>query len=634
MAYLVLARRYRPQTFSELVGQDHIVTILSNAITGGRVHHAFLFTGARGTGKTTTARILAKSLNCVEGPTTTPCNKCHHCADIAASKDVDVLEIDGATNTGVDSVRALREDIRYLPSSGRYRIVIIDEVHMLTTSAFNALLKTLEEPPPHVIFILATTEPHKIPATILSRVQRFDFHRVDTDVLTSYLMGLLQSEGFTSQRDALRIIALEGEGSVRDSLSILDQVLAHHTEGEITAAEVSHVLGLSDRQALLRMGFALLSGQREEVFEILETVFCDGSDLVHFTKSLAMAFRDLVLCRLTGNPGRFLSLTPEELLEIQERTAVFPVDHIYQLFSRIFFGIDQVARASSARLALEMLFCELLLAQPLVPLTDLFSRLENLEQGKPATLPALSGPAPTPRTTTAPKTPATPKSSPATGPAALSGPAPAPNEARSPAAGIKIGPDAPAKATPGPKASPAPAPAGQHPASPAAPPAPPAPAPETGPAPTPVIDLQAWLAFISVIRPTFATMSMLLDDGRFCGTFFEDGKLQIHIWFSRGKHDFNFARLADSKRVLDEQLSLHLGVPSAIHLTQSDKPPVAQELSSAPQGVTLAHSAREVRERQMATDLKRQEEEMKNHPFVRQLLDHMHGEVVDFTDLT
>ncbi|MBU1512164.1 DNA polymerase III subunit gamma/tau, partial [Myxococcota bacterium] len=185
MAYLVLARRYRPQTFSELVGQDHIVTILSNAITGGRVHHAFLFTGARGTGKTTTARILAKSLNCVEGPTTTPCNKCHHCADIAASKDVDVLEIDGATNTGVDSVRALREDIRYLPSSGRYRIVIIDEVHMLTTSAFNALLKTLEEPPPHVIFILATTEPHKIPATILSRVQRFDFHRVDTDVLTS-----------------------------------------------------------------------------------------------------------------------------------------------------------------------------------------------------------------------------------------------------------------------------------------------------------------------------------------------------------------------------------------------------------------------------------------------------------------
>ncbi len=618
MAYLVLARRYRPQTFSELVGQDHIVTILSNAITGGRVHHAFLFTGARGTGKTTTARILAKSLNCVEGPTVSPCNRCQHCADIAASKDVDVLEIDGATNTGVDSVRALREDIRYLPSSGRYRIVIIDEVHMLTTSAFNALLKTLEEPPPHVIFILATTEPHKIPATILSRVQRFDFHRVDTDVLTSYLMGLLQREGFSAARDALRIISLEGEGSVRDSLSILDQVLAHHTGGEITAAEVSHVLGLSDRQALLRMAFALLARQREEVFEVLETVFCDGSDLVHFTKSLAMAFRDLVLCRLTGNPGRFLSLTPEELHEIQERTAPYPVDHIYQLFSRIFFGIDQVARASSARLALEMLFCELLLAQPLVPLTDLFTRLENLEQGKPAVLP--------------PRSPVSPQAGPAVKSAPEKTTAPARAPGAPPAARATAEPSTP-RTTP-PKAPPVVVvPTPPAPVEAAAPPqaivSPPAAAP-----PPPAIDLQSWLAFISVLRPTFPTLSMLLDDGRFCGTFTRDGKLLIHIWFSRGKHDFNFARLSDNTKVLDEQLTLHLGTLCGIHLTQSDKPPVAAELSVAPQGVTMASSAREVRERQMATDLKRQEEEMKNHPFVRQLLDRMHGEVVDFTDLT
>jgi len=622
VAYLVLARRYRPQTFSELVGQDHIVTILSNAITGGRVHHAFLFTGARGTGKTTTARILAKSLNCVEGPTVSPCNRCQHCADIAASKDVDVLEIDGATNTGVDSVRALREDIRYLPSSGRYRIVIIDEVHMLTTSAFNALLKTLEEPPPHVIFILATTEPHKIPATILSRVQRFDFHRVDTDVLTSYLMGLLQREGFTAARDALRIIALEGEGSVRDSLSILDQVLAHHTEGDITAAEVSHVLGLSDRQALLRMAFALLARQKEEVFEVLETVFCDGSDLVHFTKSLAMAFRDLVLCRLTGNPGRFLSLTPEELNEIQERTAAYPVDHIYQLFSRIFFGIDQVARASSARLALEMLFCELLLAQPLVPLTDLFTRLENLEQGKPSVLPPRGAVntqgAPAPKTVPAKAT--TPTQMQVTPPASRASAQPPTVPPRTtlataPSSVVAAPPPAPVAvvAATQPQAIVSTAPA---------------------PVPPPVIDLQSWLAFISVLRPTFPTLSMLLDDGRFCGTFTRDGKLLIHIWFSRGKHDFNFARLSDNTKVLDEQLTLHLGTLCGIHLTQSDKPPVAAELSVAPQGVTMASSAREVRERQVATDFKRQEEEMKSHPFVRQLLDRMHGEVVDFTDLT
>jgi len=610
VSYLVLARRYRPQSFSELVGQDHIVTILTNAINGGRVHHAFLFTGARGTGKTTTARILAKSLNCVEGPTVSPCNRCQHCADIAASKDVDVLEIDGATNTGVDSVRALREDIRYMPSSGRFRIVIIDEVHMLTTSAFNALLKTLEEPPPHVIFILATTEPHKIPATILSRVQRFDFHRVDTDVLTSYLMGLLQSEGFSASRDALRIVALEGEGSVRDSLSLLDQILAHHTEGEITAAEVSGVLGLSDRRALLEMSFALLARDRDAVFAILETVFREGNDLVHFTKSLAAAFRDLVLCRLTGNPGRFLSLTPEELAEIQERTAAFPVDHVYHLFSRVFLGIDQVARASSARLALEVLCSELLLAQPLLPLSELFSRLESLEQGRPAAAPGR----------VAPRAPAAPASTAVTPPAALATPKAPATQAATPA---------PKAALPAPNAAPA--------ATLTTPSAGPSNEPTTSPAApvaTPVIDLQTWLAFISMLRPTFPTLSMLLDDGRFCGTLTEGDRTLIHIWFAKGKQDFNHTRLNDHLQVLEEQLTAHLRLPCKIRLTLSEKPPVAGELAVAPQGVTLAASAREVRERQMATDLKRQEEEMKNHPFVRQLLDRMQGEIVDFTDLT
>lgn len=615
MSYLVLARRYRPQSFSELVGQDHIVTILTNAINGGRVHHAFLFTGARGTGKTTTARILAKSLNCVEGPTVSPCNRCQHCADIAASKDVDVLEIDGATNTGVDSVRALREDIRYMPSSGRFRIVIIDEVHMLTTSAFNALLKTLEEPPPHVIFILATTEPHKIPATILSRVQRFDFHRVDTDVLTSYLMGLLQSEGFSASRDALRIVALEGEGSVRDSLSLLDQILAHHTEGEITAAEVSGVLGLSDRRALLEMAFALLARDRDAVFTILETVFREGNDLVHFTKSLAAAFRDLVLCRLTGNPGRFLSLTPEELAEIAQRTSSFPVDHVYHLFSRVFLGIDQVARASSARLALEVLCSELLLAQPLVPLGELFSRLESLEQGRPAAAPAQLSP----------RAPAAP------GGAAVKPPAaPAPST-RPPA--TQAAPPAPKAPSPAPKATPA-ATLTSPSAAPAVTPTTSAAAPAAAPAATPAIDLQTWLAFISMLRPTFPTLSMLLDDGRFCGALTEGDRTLIHVWFAKGKQDFNHTRLNDHLQVLEEQLTAHLRLPCKIRLTLSEKPPVAGELAVAPQGVTLAASAREVRERQMATDLKRQEEEMKNHPFVRQLLDRMQGEIVDFTDLT
>ncbi len=605
MAYLVLARRYRPSTFAELVGQDHIVTILSNAITSSRVHHAFLFTGARGTGKTTTARILAKSINCVNGPTVTPCNACSHCLDIAACKDVDVLEIDGATNTGVDSVRALREDIRYLPASGKYRIVIIDEVHMLTTSAFNALLKTLEEPPPHVIFILATTEPHKIPATILSRVQRFDFHRVDADVLTNYLMGLLQSEGFSAKRDALRIIALEGEGSVRDSLSLLDQVLAHHIEGEITAEEVSRVLGLSDRRALLQMAFALLSRNGQEVFDLLQTIFRDGHDLVHFTKSLAGCLRDLALCRLAEDPLKFLPLTPAEITEITEKTRSHTPEHITHLFSRVFFGIDQVARAPSARMALEMVLCEILLAEPLAPLSDLFSRLENLETRNPGSFQATQAVlSPKPQKgrsrdssphTTAQENPAFDRKSPPADPASP-----------------------PATTSTIPVAETMPQTVDNPAVSPSAPDG---------------FDLQAWLAFLAVIRPAFPTLSMLLDDGKFCGARVLDGVWDIQLWFEKGRHDFNVQRLRDNLSILNEQLSIQLGSARVV-LLHSDKPPSLSQTSHPVQGIGLGSSAREMRERKVAREQLRSREHMNQHPFIRQLVDKLHGEITEFRDLS
>src|SRR3954468_17283196 len=234
MSYLVLARKYRPQRFDELVGQEHIARTLTNAIAQQRVHHAFLFTGARGVGKTSAARILAKSLCCAEGPTASPCGTCDFCREIAEGRSVDVMEIDGASNTGVDDVRTLREGARYMPTKGQRKIYIIDEVHMLSTSAFNALLKTLEEPPPHVVFIFATTEAHKIPTTILSRCQRYDFKLIPTARLVAHLGTILGAEKIAFDEDGLRLLARQAAGSVRDGLSLLDQVIAYVGDARIS----------------------------------------------------------------------------------------------------------------------------------------------------------------------------------------------------------------------------------------------------------------------------------------------------------------------------------------------------------------------------------------------------------------
>ena len=258
VSYLVLARKYRPQRFDDLAGQEHVARTLTNAIELGRVHHAFLFTGARGIGKTSAARILAKALCCEKGPTANPCGECAICQSIASGQSVDVLEIDGASNTGVDDVRTLREGVRYLPAEARKKVYIIDEVHMLSTSAFNALLKTLEEPPPHVVFIFATTESHKIPATILSRCQRYDFKLLSTSALATHLSQILVKENIECEPEAVRLLAREAAGSVRDGLSLLDQVLAYVGKDKITRERVAEVLGVADRSLLFQLAGTVL----------------------------------------------------------------------------------------------------------------------------------------------------------------------------------------------------------------------------------------------------------------------------------------------------------------------------------------------------------------------------------------
>ncbi|MCH7573633.1 MAG: DNA polymerase III subunit gamma/tau [Candidatus Marinimicrobia bacterium] len=299
MSYQVLARKWRPQRFEDVLGQEHVVRTLQNAIERGRVAHAYIFTGPRGVGKTTTARILAKTLNCSNRQGATPCNECTACVEITAGNSLDVLEIDGASNRGIDEIRELREAVKYPPISSEYRIYIIDEVHMLTTPAFNALLKTLEEPPPHVKFILATTDPQKVPQTILSRTQRFDFRRVSVQDIAAHLAIILADEELTHSAGALQLLARKADGSIRDALSLLDQVIAYRTDN-IDEQAVSSVLGLVDdkfyRDLLASFGVYDLKA----VLGHIEAIFERGYDMQEMAQGLTLYLRDALISLETG----------------------------------------------------------------------------------------------------------------------------------------------------------------------------------------------------------------------------------------------------------------------------------------------------------------------------------------------
>ncbi|HET6147408.1 MAG TPA: DNA polymerase III subunit gamma/tau [Polyangia bacterium] len=385
MSYLVLARKYRPQRFDELVGQEHIARTLTNAIAAKRVHHAFLFTGARGVGKTSAARILAKALCCAEGPTANPCGKCDPCREIAEGRSVDIMEIDGASNTGVDDVRTLREGARYMPTKGQRKIYIIDEVHMLSTSAFNALLKTLEEPPPHVIFIFATTEAHKIPTTILSRCQRYDFKLIPTARLTAHLETILANESIDTEPEALRLIARQAGGSVRDSLSLLDQVIAYVGDQRLTREVVAEVLGVADRRVLVELAGAVLDRDAGAALRILARSADVGVDLGQLARSFLGFLRDLEVVGRVADPADLVDATPDELEEARAlaRKATVAAGGapglLGVLFDRWARAIDEAAKSQSPRLLLEMALVDLAQAEPLEPLGDLLERLEGLE---------------------------------------------------------------------------------------------------------------------------------------------------------------------------------------------------------------------------------------------------------------
>ncbi|MBI5885161.1 MAG: DNA polymerase III subunit gamma/tau [Deltaproteobacteria bacterium] len=401
-SYLVIARKWRPALFEEIVGQEHVTRTLKNAIATGKTAQAYLFCGPRGVGKTTAARILAKSMNCSAGPT--PCNECESCKAIASGSSVDVIEIDGASNNGVENVRELRESVRYMPGQGRFKVYIIDEVHMLSTAAFNALLKTLEEPPPHAVFILATTEFHKIPATIISRCQRFDFRRIQFRDIQAHLKKIVTAEGIAFEEEALYTIAREADGSLRDAQSLLEQVAAYSGE-RITEAAVGEALGLLDRKLLYDMSQAILGHDGRACLNIVENIYNFGYDLKRACAALLEHLRDLTVFAATG-ASELLDLPDAELSRLTGLASGVEVERLQMVFGIISKGYEEIGRSSEPRYAFEMALLRAVHIEGLETIQSVIARLSDLKQRPTAPLAAPTGGAGQGRPLAAPARPA------------------------------------------------------------------------------------------------------------------------------------------------------------------------------------------------------------------------------------
>ncbi len=370
MSYQVIARKWRPQSFEQLVGQDHIAQTLINALRSGRLPHALLFTGPRGTGKTSSARILAKSLRCPNAKDFVPCNECSECNDISQGRSLDVVEIDGASNNGVDAIRELRETVGYMPSSGKNKVYIVDEVHMLSTSAFNALLKTLEEPPSHVTFVLATTELQKIPNTILSRCQRFDFRTIATRKIAEHLKQICDKDGVQAEMEALWTLARQAGGSMRDSQSLLDQVITF-CQGEVSLDAVVSVLGLTDRSLLTKTLQSLVDRDEQGVIEIAQSIFKSGLDPKVFVQELLEEIRNLLYVKV-GEKGAELVDLPDSEIDFLRTVSEKLGDHdIHLLFDMTLKGSTDIHRSQDSRIVLEMLLLRMVNAPRIVPLAQI-----------------------------------------------------------------------------------------------------------------------------------------------------------------------------------------------------------------------------------------------------------------------
>src|SRR5689334_21441449 len=406
--YQVIARKYRPQTFQDVVNQEHVKTTLENAITGKRIAHGYIFSGQRGTGKTTVARILARCLNCINGPTATPCGECASCKEITAGGTVDVIEIDAASNRGINEMRELRENVRYQPARDRYKIFIVDEAHQITNEAFNALLKTIEEPPPWAVFVLCTTESHKIPATIASRCQHFSFRSVDFEDLTARMAWICQQEGIEADAEALAILAQAGEGSVRDSLSALDQAIAC-CGSTLNAVEVRALLGAFSLESLEKVSQALIESDSRRMLEVVDELERNGQNLQHFSRELARYMRNLLVARIAGESlsTRLVAASAAQRQKLVEIASVFSEEDLTRYLQLSLELFKDLQFSLQPRFHLEIGLVRLVQAGRLLPIEEALAGLNTSTPAQPrrparaaepaaapAAPPARSGPSP------------------------------------------------------------------------------------------------------------------------------------------------------------------------------------------------------------------------------------------------